>query len=195
MAVWGAKAQTQTLATGNKTVSRRRHNTKGFTLVELIMSLFVIGLITGAVIWTLPTGRADADKEAVRLAARLKSTSQESILSGEVLGVSIADDRYAFHRFRRGQWMRLNDGAVFEDRKLTAGVGIRLVPMGQSSAGVSGEVFNVFDTEEFSDQPNLIFYPVGMNEPFQIMVSGKASSLHVRGTASGDIQVVEGHVQ
>ena len=66
----------QILAIGNKAVSRSRQNTKGFTLIELIMSLFVIGLITGAVIWTLPTARTDVDKEAVRLAARLKSTSQ-----------------------------------------------------------------------------------------------------------------------
>ncbi|MEQ8507469.1 MAG: type II secretion system minor pseudopilin GspH [Rhodospirillaceae bacterium] len=195
MAVWAAKAQMQTLATGNRAVSRSRHNTRGFTLIELIMSLFVIGLVTGAVIWTLPTAGTDVDKEAVRLAARLKSTSQESILSGEVLGVSIADDRYAFHRFRRGQWARMNDGAVFEDRTVTSGVGVQLVSFGQTFENVSRQVLRVSDTVESQDQPNLIFHPVGMNEPFQIMVSDEVSSVQVRGTASGDIQVVRGDVR
>ncbi|MEQ8736723.1 MAG: prepilin-type N-terminal cleavage/methylation domain-containing protein [Rhodospirillaceae bacterium] len=168
-----------------------RHNTKGFTLVELIMSLFVIGLMTGAVVWTLPSGRTDVDKEAVRLAARLKSTAQESILSGEVLGVSVNNDRYAFHRFRRGQWLRLNDGAIFEDRTLSPGVGVRLVPMGQAFMRLANEISSVSETGDFLDQPNLVFYPVGMNEPFQIMVSSEDGSVHVRGTASGDIQVVQ----
>lgn len=195
MVAWGAKAQTQTLATGNKTVSHCCQNTKGFTLVELVMSLFVIGLITGAVIWTLPQGRSAVDTEALRLAARLKSTSQESILSGEVLGVSITGNRYAFHRFRRGQWLRLNDGAIFEDRELAPGVGVRLVPMGQSTTRVSLEGASLSDAGEFLNQPNLIFYPVGMNEPFQIMVSDEASSVHIRGTASGDIQVAEADVR
>ena len=185
----------QILAIGNKAVSRSRQNTKGFTLIEFIMSLFVIWLITGAVIWTLPTARTDVDKEAVRLAARLKSTSKESILSGEVLGVSIADDRYAFHRFRRGQWTRLKNGTVFQDLTVASGVGIQLVSLGQTFENVSRQVSSVSDAVESQDQPNLIFHPVGMNEPFQIMVSDEVSSVQVRGTASGDIQVVRGDVR
>ena len=156
----------------------------GFTLIELVMSLFILGLVTSAVVWTLPDTRPLVVEEAVRLAAKLNAAQDESIVSGETIGVAFKGHSYAFYRYRAGAWIAVMDSPVLAVRELDAAV--QLLPNGGSRVGEAG-LFNDGPTQS---GPTVYFSPVGVPPVFAVTLSGQSGSAHVRSTAQGGIEVV-----
>lgn len=80
---------------------------RGFTLVELMVALFVIGLAGAAVALTLPTGDDALAKEADAFAARLAHARDEAILGMRTVEVRVDRGGYAFMRRRFEGWQPL----------------------------------------------------------------------------------------
>ena len=97
---------TPTSATGRTKVRDR----SGFTLVELMMVVAIIGLAAGAVVLTLPDPRPSADKAAETLAARLNRAREEAILSNRPIAVTADETGYHFTAFDGREWQALSDG-------------------------------------------------------------------------------------
>jgi general secretion pathway protein H len=72
--------------------SRRR--TQGFTLVELMVVIVIIGLAAAAVVLAWPEQGGGARSEAVRLAARLKHARDTAILESRGVTVAIGAGGY-----------------------------------------------------------------------------------------------------
>lgn len=165
---------------------RSRFNlSKGFTLIELVMSLFILGLVTSAVIWTLPDRSTDVDKEARKLAAQLRIAADESILSGEIVGISISDNQYAFHKFRRGAWIPLKDHSALRSHTLKPGI---TASVGQDGATLSKSSRQA-SLDRIASQPNVVFYPATPNNSFKIILDDAEDSVEITGSASGYIQL------
>lgn len=98
---------TPTSATGR--VERRRRRT-GFTLVELLMTVTIIGLAAGAVVLAMPDPRPAVGAEAERFAARLVRAREEAILSNRPVAVEASTTGYAFSTFGADGWMPLTEG-------------------------------------------------------------------------------------
>ncbi|MFC7379436.1 GspH/FimT family pseudopilin [Brevundimonas sp. GCM10030266] len=94
---------TPTSATGGKT-------RQGFTLVELLMVVAIIGLAAGAVVLTLPDPRPAVATEAERFAARLVRAREEAILTNRSVAVEASANGYAFSTFDGLQWTPLGEG-------------------------------------------------------------------------------------
>src|SRR5690606_9353841 len=95
---------------------------RGFTLVELMVALAVIGLAGAAVALTLPSGDDGLAKEAETFAARLAHARDEAILGMRTVEVEVTARGYGFSRRRFEGWQPL------EGRAFTAvdwGVGTR----------------------------------------------------------------------
>ncbi len=117
------KTSTLTLATGAKSAPDA-----GFTLTETLMVIFIIGLVSGLVVMNLPDARGGAQDDARALAARLTLAAQESVTSGEALGLSVSPDGYRFVRYRAGAWREIGaDGGAFAPRRWDAAVVARAV--------------------------------------------------------------------
>lgn len=84
----------------------------GFTLVELMVVLVIMGLLASAVILTLPDGRLSLADESGRLAARLKRAGEEAILTNRQVRVSLSPSDYSFD-VREGRDWRPLDRAPF----------------------------------------------------------------------------------
>lgn len=80
----------------------------GFTLVELMMTLVVIGLAAGAVVLSMPDPRPAVGETAERFAARLVRAREEAILTNRIVAASADADGYRFASFDGADWTPLD---------------------------------------------------------------------------------------
>ena len=75
----------------------RTARTRGFTLVELLVVMVIIGLTLGmATLNAIPSPRQDLDKEAQRLALLLQLARDEAIVRNRLVAFEANGDRYRF---------------------------------------------------------------------------------------------------
>jgi len=83
-------------------MSKRRE--AGFTLVELMVVLVIIGLAAAAVVMTMPEEGGSLRGEAVRFAARVKAARDEAILGARTVAVAVGPGGYRVSRREAGGW-------------------------------------------------------------------------------------------
>ena len=76
----------------------------GFTLVELMVVLVIIGIMSAAVIIALPDPRGRVSDNAETLAARLVTARDLAIVAGRDIGVSVTATGYSFAERRDDGW-------------------------------------------------------------------------------------------
>lgn len=82
----------------------------GFTLVELLMVIAIIGLAAGAVVVSVPDPRPSVAGDAERFAARLSRAREESILTNRPVAVEATQAGYTFAVFDGATWSPLDEG-------------------------------------------------------------------------------------
>src|SRR5690606_30525688 len=108
---------------------------RGFTLVELMVVMLIMGLAAGAVVLALPDGRGALRGEARGLAARLDAARGEAILANRPVRAVIDDRGYRFMMRQRGEWMPVADRALGE-RAWDDGVGATRGSIDFDSVGI-----------------------------------------------------------
>ncbi len=96
-----------TSATG---MTRSHRSRSGFTLVELLIAVAIMGLAAGAVILSAPDPRPSVAEDAERFAARLSRAREEAILSNRPVAVEATAAGYAFAVFDGSTWSALDEG-------------------------------------------------------------------------------------
>lgn len=99
---------------------------RGFTLVELMVVLVIVGLMASAVVLTLPDQR-EALRDAERFGMHLRRAREEAVLGSRAVEVIADAAGYRFRRQRIGGWMPLRDGA-FKDTAWSAETQPRFAP-------------------------------------------------------------------
>jgi general secretion pathway protein H len=74
----------------------------GFTLIEMLVVLTIIGIAAGAVLLTAPDSRRSLIGEAERFAASLVRAKEEAVLTNRTVDVQITTKGYAFGVTGRG---------------------------------------------------------------------------------------------
>jgi len=103
----------------------------GFTLVELMIVLAIIGLMSGIVVLSIPDPRGRLIDAGERFAARVMVARDAAVVDGREVSLSIDPLGYRFEQRRRGDWQ------AFDQRELAKaewgeGVG---VAVGRESRG------------------------------------------------------------
>lgn len=78
--------------------------TQGFTLVELMVVIFIVGLAATAVVLAMPERGGSVRNEAVRLAARAGAARDQAILESRTVALRIGPGGYEVARREGGQW-------------------------------------------------------------------------------------------
>lgn len=84
----------------------------GFTLVETMVTLAVIGLLASAVMLAAPGADTRLHSEIDRLAARLKLASDQSVVMNREIALVAAPEGYHFERLEEDGWIRMDTPAT-----------------------------------------------------------------------------------
>lgn len=146
----------------------------GFTLIELLVVLVVMGIALGmAVVQLMPDDRAALREEAERLALLLENAGMEARASGQPLAWSAEKNGYRFWKKNNyGEWVRLEDDAIFRPRTLPDGLGIAEVSV-ETQPLKSGELMSL----------NAFSFTL----PFRIRLTGEHASASVTGSSTGAV--------
>ena len=81
----------------------------GFTLVELMVVLLIIGLMASVVIFSFPSGNSALQEDAQRFAARTAALRDNAILQSRPMAVQVTPSGYSFLERRKGSWSVIED--------------------------------------------------------------------------------------
>lgn len=81
----------------------------GFTLVELLIVIGLLGLLTSVVVLSLPGGSNALEQDAQRFAAKTAALRDNAILQSRPMAVQLTASGYSFLQRRDGSWNVLED--------------------------------------------------------------------------------------
>lgn len=107
-----------------------RSRSAGFTLIEILVVVLIIGIISSAVLLSVNlTGRdRELEKESDRLLSLINYAREQAELQTREYGLLFNDDGYQFLAYdvRRGLWREVYEDEVFRQRKLPDGLDFKL---------------------------------------------------------------------
>ncbi|HCJ50415.1 MAG: type II secretion system protein GspH [Gallionellales bacterium CG_4_10_14_3_um_filter_54_96] len=147
---------------------------QGFTLVELLVVLVVIGITLGmTLVQLMPDDRAALRQESQRLALLLENAMLEAQASGQTLGWSGEAAHYRFWKKNEyNDWVRIEDDTLFRPRDLPEGMRI-------SQTSVEEVTLQPGDKLALSAQA----YPL----PFRIRIGNQFGNASVIGKSTGEV--------
>lgn len=147
-----------------RAVSGRAVNRAGFTLVELLMVVAIIGLAAGAVVLSVPDPRPSVAEDAERFAARLSRAREEAILTNRPVAVDATQAGYGFMVFDGSAWSALAEGPFGPE---TWAAGTTVAP---------SEIRVVFD-------------PTGVAEPGTLTLTRERNSRSITVDGAGEVSL------
>ena len=149
------------------TRTSERSAADGFTLVELLIVLTIIGLMSAAVVIAIPDERGSLRAEAERFAARAKAAEERAILSGIPVSVAVGAEGYGFAERRGRDWRPLQPN---------------LVPAGRWADGTTAQA-----SGEAGER--IVFDPTGLADPARLVLRRGDERATVEIGADGTIHV------
>jgi general secretion pathway protein H len=152
---------------------------RGFTLIEMLVVLLIMGLVVGLVTAvTQPDDRAKLQLEADRLAQLLDFAVTDAQLTGRSIAWTADESGYRFWRSDdNGGWSEIRDSQLLRARTLPEGMEI-----------------SDFSVENMRPQSGmrLEFTPEGSSLAFTIGLSLGTQRFAVTGSPIGQVRVVPG---
>lgn len=150
----------------------RRSTESGFTLVEILTVIFIVGLTGSLVVFTMPTRSTPAERALALFKQDIQQASDRAVLSGRVHAIDLIEDGYQLKVWTDGNWVTSKRSQA---RRLDA-LDIRL--RGRASDKDEARPELVFDPTGVNDQVELEFRARG--ERFILLVSPDGDVTHER---------------
>jgi len=116
-------------------VPRQRRHERGFTILELLVVLLIIGIVVSMATLSVGGNEARAVKEeARRLSNLLDLAIQESVLNGREMALELNEDSYQFLYYDGKDWLPIADVNEFRPRELPLGIQLAAEVEGQAAA-------------------------------------------------------------
>lgn len=94
----------------------RRSAERGFTLVELMVTITVVALLSGALVWAVPAPGARVRDDALRFAARVRAARDQAIVSAQPVSVWVTAGGYGFDQRASGRWVPMSEKPLRVER-------------------------------------------------------------------------------
>jgi general secretion pathway protein H len=145
----------------------RRSSEHGFTLVELMVVMAIIGLATGMAVLTMPDARGDLHTDAERFAARVRGAQDAAVIEARDIALTVRADGYSFSRNLSGRWVPIAT-KPFAPQHWAEGA--------QAIVGNAGSARVVFDT-------------TGSGTPMDVTLVRDAQSVRIHVGGDGTVRV------
>ncbi len=160
-----------------------RSNVRGFTLLELLVVLFIIG-ITITFAGLSFTNRAVDDRlktEARRLQEIMRLASEEAVIQGIELGMRSDGRKYGFLVIAEEGWGEYEGDTPLKEHVLPEGISLE----------VTVEDFALPVPEEEEILPQIVFLSSGELTPFDIEMRAETAKSYYRfeGQLTGEVKV------
>lgn len=156
---------------------------RGFTLVEILVVLTIIGVMVGMFTMGFPDSRRqEMETEALRLAALLRLAVDEAMLEGVEIGLQAEDDSsYQFMRFDEvaGRFAPL-ETTPFRSRRLPQGITLQIAVEGEepprllAAEPLDGDDPGLSDDDDEAPVPPILLLSSGETTPFTLTLHGGA---------------------
>jgi len=176
----------------------------GFTLVEIMIVVFIIALMSTLVVMNLPAGKPGAIRSADALYRDLNRAAREAIVSGEPVALAVEGSAYRFERYRAGHWSPTGGVAGTPGTSAPGGLVLEVLaeeegrPAGARAASARREAQRRSQAGRSRSGPGsqagferrLVFSPVGEATPVRILVTDGTHQSAIAVSANGDIRRV-----
>jgi general secretion pathway protein H len=143
-----------------------RASEAGFTLVELMVVLVIVGLISGAALLAMPDPDGSLAREAERLAARARTAQESAIVDNGPVAIRLSPTGYGFERREAAGWAAVDDRA--------------LAPVAWS-AGTTMSLRGPGD--------RIVFDPVGLSDAAELRLARGDDRIGIAFSETGEIHV------
>jgi general secretion pathway protein H len=163
----------------------------GFTLLEIVVVLMLIGIITGFAVLSLGTDpmKDQVNAEGRRMAAIIGHHRELAMLRLEQRGVLVSENGYRILRLRKDKWEAVADRSAADRSELPDGLTLQLsvaeLPATLKGAAAKGSE----DDEDEPTKPQIWIFSTGELLPFELVLSDidERYRFVVEGSAGGRI--------
>lgn len=191
----------QTSATGistNNAPALTMRGNRGFTLVELLVVLFIIGITLSFATLSISGDNAAErlQREAERLQALMDIAKEEAVLFGVEIGLDLTREGYRFLRLYPDGWRVIKRGDTpLQPRSLPEAMELRLLRREDSDKTIHALAPTGPDREDDEEQastdlqPEVLFLSSGTTLPFKLALWSRKTNLRFlfEGERSGRI--------
>ena len=192
--------------------TRYRHLSRGFTLIEVLVVVVILGLVVATLLPKLGSLGDDRDleREARRFAALYELAAEEAAMQGRELGIRFGIDDYAFYDLDpdTGAWVELTGDDLLRPRTLAEDVTVdlwledRLIQLDPDATSLSDQPEEPEDGSDeqsvkIGNPPHVSILSSGETTEFQLRMSRRfdSSELTLLGDAFGGIVIERDNFQ
>lgn len=169
----------------------------GFTLMEVMLVILLMGLTAAAV--TMSIGNSGPQQGLERTAQQFMAATElvldETVLSGQFIGIVIEKTSYQFVFYKDGKWNPLEKDRMLSEKQMETGVSLNLVLDGLPLVQEDEENKSWFDepfieakTEDKKKhpEPQIMLFPSGEMSAFELSFIAKTDKGQIDVLVVGD---------
>ena len=141
----------------------------GFTLIETLSVLVIIGLMSAVVVLAIPAPRSALETQSENLARQLNALTQDGIIAGQTVGLGLSPEGYSLYQYDREDWVLVHESAWEERYRL-----------GLRRDGTS------LDVPE-NAVPLFTFSPIGISSNFSLSLSDGDEDFLIQAAGDGRV--------